>query len=308
MFLDFFYKVFKFLKLRKDTVDFDLINNYLALLTYKTIIMKPFNNLFILFLLFNLTSFSQHIKTHYEDGRVIKEITISDITVITSLRGAKRAYGKYYQFDIAIKNNTSNRINFHPQKIIADAKTKRGKRKALEVLTRKQYMKKIKNRQMWSSVLVGISSGIKGSNAGKSSSSTTSSTQASGNVNTSARANVSSTERGLLYNKTKDVDVNANINTSYSENSNTATNTQSYDGNSAYWAAENESKKMKKFEGKLKSIKNSLNNEYIKRHTLHPNKTLSGLLNVKYKKAKEVILTITVKGEKFVFPWNPNDL
>ncbi len=256
----------------------------------------------LLFSIFpSFISFSQEAETFYEDGRVLKKIEIGNITVMTSLRGAKRAYGKYYQFDVSIANHSNSKFNLLPKKMSAVATTKKGKKIFLKVLSRKEYMKKVKSKQMWGSVLSGVASGLSTMNAGKSTSRTTgsSNTYSSGNINTNASATGSN--GSYVYGS-------ANTNYSGTSATHSSSTTNTYNSSEAYAIQENENRKLLAQERMKDQLKNSLNKSYLKRHTLNVNETIVGRLNVKYKKAVEVVLTIPINGKDFVFVWDPNDL
>ena len=244
----------------------------------------------------------------YHEGRLIKEITKNNITVTSSLRQIQRNDGKYYTFDVSVVNNTNHQVTLITKGISSEIFSKKGNKSiTVPALTRKEYLKIKKRRQNLRTGLMAFGAGMSAASAGYSSSTTTT----NANANYSGTSNTNSTANAYAYGSSGYGYANAtgSSTTNYSGNIyGTATSTtQSYDGAAAYAASQNEAAKINAFLQASEAAKKRWNNDYLKNHTLLPQETTSGLINIKYYKSPRIILTIPIDGEFYVFEWSPDE-
>lgn len=245
---------------------------------------------------------------YYHEGRLIKEINKNNLTVTSSLRQIQRNDGKYYTFDVSVINNTNHQVTLITKGISSEIFSKKGNKSIIvPALTRKEYLKIKKRRQNLRTGLMAFGAGMSAASAGYSSSTTT--TNASANY--SGTSNTNSSVNAYAYGSGGYGYANATgtSTTNYSGNIyGTATSTtQSYDGAAAYAASQNEAAKINAFLQASEAAKKRWNNDYLKNHTLLPQETTSGLINIKYYKSPRIILTIPVDGELYVFEWSPDE-
>ena len=236
----------------------------------------------------------------YIDGRLVKSQVVDGVSVSTSLRKVARNDGKYYMFDISITNGTDLPFTVRVSEFRAALNTKKGLRPA-RVLTRKEYLKIKKRRENLRVGLMAFGGALSAASAGYSSSSTYSSGNAYYSSNTSGNANV----RGSYGQRLGSVDYSSNTSgyASYSGSS----HTQSYNGEAAYWASQNEAAKLQAFSDASAAARGKWNNAYLKNNTLSPLESMNGIINVKFKKSNLCIIAIYVNGNFIEFEWNPAD-
>ena len=236
----------------------------------KNIIVKPIN-------------INEDVVSIYFDGRIIKELVHNDISVTSSLREVQRNDGKYYTFDISISNNSDATFTQFSKGINAVLYAKNGNSRKVEALTRKEYLKIKKRRQNFRAGVMAFSAGLNAASAGYSASTTNSSANASANYYDS---------QGYGY---------ANA---YGSSTST---TQSYNGAASYSASQNEQAKLSAFMNASEASKRRWNNEYFKIHTMFPQQTISGIINIKYYKAKKIVLKVPVNGVIYSFDWSADE-
>jgi hypothetical protein len=243
---------------------------------------------------------SDSFNEFFYEGRLIKQLSKNNITVTSSLRQVQRNDGKYFTFDISVSNNTNSDITLLTNRIKAKIFSN-NQRKSIEIpaLTRKEYLKIKKRRQNMRTGLIAFAGGMSAASAGQKTSTTNTNSYAtySGTANTNASAYGSG---GYAY---------GNATTNYRGNaygSSTST-TNTYDGAAAYAASQNEAAKLNAFVAASEEAKKRWNEEYLKNHTLNPQETTSGLINVKYYKTNRIILGIIINNLIFSFDWDPND-
>ena len=235
------------------------------------------------------------------NGRMIKELGYGGILVSTSLREVRRNDGKYYIFDISISNNSKEILNFTTDNINAIIYAKNGKSINIKGLTRKEYMKIKKRRQNLREGLLAFSAGLNAASAGYSSSETNTYGSASYSGSSNSNTNVYGSNYGYLGS------FDTNTRSSGTIYGSSSSYTTSYDGAAAYAASQNEQAKLNAFIQASEENKRRWNEEYLRNHTLNPQETISGLLNVKYYKSNRVDLVITTNDYDYVFQWDPND-
>jgi hypothetical protein len=210
----------------------------------------------------------------YHNGEIVRYISDeSGLTVAAHIEVVKN-YGKYFRINLSIQNLTGESVTVFPEDIKAVAAYNLGENnfKDAEVLSHDKYMKKVKNRQAWNSVALGLSSGITASSAGYSNSTTYGSDY-------SYNSYGSTYSHGTAY-------------------------TTTYDGAAAYAAQQNAINTIGSFENQQYEIKNTLSEGYLKRNTISNETEYVGYIKIPYSKkirTLNVIIPINGKEYKFVF-------
>ena len=243
---------------------------------------------------------AQEINEEYVDGRLVKYQTINGVSVATSLRSVSRNDGKYYMFDVSITNGSEKTITVKPGEFRALINTRKGLAHA-RVLTRKEYQKIKKNRESLRVGLLAFAGAVQAANAGHSTSQTRYSGSANGTSNTRGSANVN----GSYGQRLGSVDYNSTTNATV--NYSGSSTTRSYNGAAAYNAAQNEAAKLARFQDASAKARSQWNEAYIKNNTLSPLESMSGFVNVKFKRSNLCRIAIIIQGERFIFDWNPYD-
>ena len=81
-------------------------------------------------------------------------------------------------------------------------------------------------------------------------------------------------------------------------------NMYSYDYVANYYAQQNAANNIHAFNKELLNINQILHNGYLRKHTLMRGKVISGYVNIKYKKADEILIIIPVNGKNYKFKYN----
>jgi len=232
----------------------------------------------------------------YIDGKAF--MTFSDEMIEISMNLSKeRQYGKYYIADIGIYNNTNQSFDFNPSKVEATI-IRKGKQKEGEVLSHKDYMKKVKTRQTWQAVGKAMGEYSDASEAGKTTTDINSSTY--GTYSGSSTTNYSNSYGGSLGSSRSTGTISGRSST-YG----TSTTT---DGGVQYMASQNAERKVKEFTNEQAQISKMLNQGYLKRNTLKAKDYLRGNLNIKYRKADEIEIVVPVNGKFYIFTWDQDML
>lgn len=99
----------------------------------------------------------EHIKNYYEEfysnGVLMKKMAADDIVVMTSLEPAEH-YGKLYKLYISVYNNTGRIVDVLDSSVSVRV-TKDGNSSTCDILTYKEYSKRVKNRDIAQQVLIG---------------------------------------------------------------------------------------------------------------------------------------------------------
>jgi antitoxin component YwqK of YwqJK toxin-antitoxin module len=237
----------------------------------------------------NIVSLTKR-NTLYKDGDAYQYYVNNGISVTMHL-SIEKSYGKYYVAYITIENLTGESFMFNPNSISAELKRNNGIEKG-EVLSSDEYLRKIKRRQNWNSALVAFAESYNASNAGYSSSYT--------KTNTSGYSNSYSNVYGAYGNSYVNLYGDTSTYGSYASNS----STQSYNGAAAYTAQQNAQRNINEFKNQQNQIKNVLNQGYLKRNTIFNNQLINGQINIKYKKADEISIIVSVNGDDYEFNWS----
>ena len=213
-------------------------------------------------------------KQYYKDGNAWVYYKYKGIVIAMYLHGIK-SYGKYFEAQIFIENNTSSDIDFDPNNITARI-TSNGESWTADVLSSKEYLKKVKRKQAWNAGLVGFSQGLNASSAGYST--TTSSSSTSAFVNTG----------------------------DYMSTGTATTNTTSttYDAYAQQQAQQRANENTVKYEEEQNKQAITLNQGYLKRNTIEPHHSITGYICIEYAKNVSVVhITVPLANENYDFNW-----
>lgn len=213
----------------------------------------------------------------YKDGIAIQQFMCEGVFIAAYLERSK-SYGSYYQVNFVIQNLTGKSINFDPSQTEAQLYAE-GEPIETYILSHQEYSKKVATRQGWAAFAKGFSEGMAAYNAGYSNSTSYSST------NSSAYGKVGNTY-GSAYGS-----------------SSTTTYTRTYDAGAAYTAQQNANKNINEFNQQQYEVRQTLSEGYAKLNTI-PNETeYIAYINLKYKKADNLIFVIQFNGKKYTFIW-----
>jgi hypothetical protein len=236
----------------------------------------------------------------YIDGRLIKTQAKEGILVSTSLRAIQRNDGKYYTFDVSVSNSSQKTKTVKVNDFKAQIVNHKEKKEDLNVLSNKEYQDIKQKRGSFRAGLTSLVGSFKAEKAGTSVSQTN--TNVSGSSSTSGSARVNASNSNGAY-----AQANGNYSGRNNTNINAKSTTVSYNGAAAYEAQQNEERKLNEFMILQQEAKNRWNDMYIKSNTLSPLESMSGLLNVEYKKGELIELSINVEDINFLFKWLPED-
>ena len=205
------------------------------------------------------------VMSEYNDGRIWAYRKLGDFVVGMTNYEDKDSYGKYYQIQIFIKNMGDTSVTFEPEKITSVLYNKYNDTIPLNVYTYDEYMKRIKNTQTWSMVLLGFSSGLSTSRAGYQTTYTT----AYGPNN-------------MPYTQ---------IHTTYNHAAASAAN----------MAATTQMITLGKL---MEDERNMKSQGYLKITTIHPGEGIIGYMNIKRKRGQSMTVNIPVGGQVYSFDWD----
>lgn len=228
-------------------------------------------------------------------------------------------YGNFISFPIMINNGTMSEVDFLPENLKADMIDKKGKRKPLEILTRKEYMAKVDRSHSWSKFFAGLGAAATATTAGTSTSSTNVNTNSSTNsyaygsydasVNAyGASAGAAFGSRGWGVGAAAGV-AHANMHGTASAYgySNTRTNTSvrttNYDGAAAYQAYVIERERVAQYDEALDQDREVHNEGYLHRTTIQPGEKIAGLVYAKKDKGERVAATLILNDIEYYFDW-----
>lgn len=127
--------------------------------------MKQLTILLLLLLTFCLPARSQQVvlsdsmKSEIRDGKVWAIQRKGNYAVSVTNNGYKDDYGHYYQIRLVICNLSDNDILFIPDSI-RSIRIKNATPEDMKVYSYEKLMKKIRNNQMWTAALTGLSMGL----------------------------------------------------------------------------------------------------------------------------------------------------
>lgn len=213
--------------------------------------------------------------------------------VLTIGVSALKQYGKYYSIYMDLKNYSGKSVLFSLDNVKACGyvvkETKKDGTKIeeipLDILSAMDYDSKVKRRQAWNNFFVGLGQGLAAASAGYSSSTTT----YSGSSNTKVRASVYSPYSSAH-----------GYGSSYTTAHGVA-HTTSYDGSAAYWASQQAAANTAAYASSQESIRESLNEGYVKTNTIKHLVEYSGFFNIAYKKVDRLKLVFKINGADYPF-------
>ena len=248
------------------------------------------------------------------------EYYVSDGLTVAMANDKVYDYGHFISFPIMIHNGTMSEIDFLPEKLSAEMIDKKGKRKAMTILTRKEYMAKVDRSQSWSKFFAGLGAAATAAVAGTSTSSTDVNTNSSthshvyGSYDASANAYGASVgaavgTRGWAVGASASA-AHANLHGTMSAHgySNTRTKTSAhttnFDGTAAYQAYVIERDRVAQYNEALAQEREAHNEGYLRRTTIQPGEKIAGLLYAKKEKGERVSATLVLNGISYYFEWN----
>ena len=228
-------------------------------------------------------------------------------------------YGNFISFPIMINNGTMSEVDFLPENLNADMIDKKGRRKPLEILTRKEYMAKVDRSQSWSKFFAGLGAAATAAAAGTSTSSTDVSTNSStnsyayGSYDASANAYGASVGAAVgsggwgVGSSVSAAHANMHGSASAYGHSNTRTNTSvrttNYDGAAAYQAYVIERDRVAQYDEALAQEREAHNEGYLRRTTIQPGEKIAGLVYAKKEKGERVSAILVLNGLEYYFEW-----
>ena len=226
-----------------------------------------------------------------ENGQVITYIKYKGI-IISTVAQAIKQYGKYICINMNIKNLSGKSILFNPTTIQAKGyRRKTNEFFDMQVLSAREYDKTVARKQSWNNFWVALGQSMAASSAGYSSSNTTysgssftsGSAHASGYVgNTYGYANAYGTAYTTTYGRS---------------------HTTTYNGAAAYAAQQQAAANYSSYANGQYSIREQLNEGYVKMNTIRNEVEYCGYFNIKFKKLDNLVLTMFIDGEKFEFTY-----
>lgn len=247
------------------------------------------------------------------------EYYVSDGLMVAMANDKVYDYGNFISFPIIINNGTMSEIDFLPENLSADMIDKKGKRKSLEILTRKEYMAKVDRSQSWSKFFAGLGAAATATAAGTSTSSTNVSTNSStdsyahGSYDASANAYGSSVGAAVgsggwaVGASASSAHANMHGSAFVHGHSNTRTSTSvrttNYDGAAAYQAYVIERDRVAQYDEALAQDREAHNEGYLRRTTIQPGEKITGLVYAKKGKGERVSATLILNGLQYYFEW-----
>ena len=265
-------------------------------------------------------------ETTYDDGDawLVHVDTINMIRIKMHLSEG-RSYGKYYFIHLSIENFSDKNIAFIPDSIHAEVLTKKLVIENQYAVPYNRYSKKVKRTQNWSAALNAFAGGVNAAQAGY----TTVNTQSTNtnymnnynSTNTNTNTNTNTTSMGLGFNANPLTGGSLtgginNTNTLTNQNSSSSsfnslssinresTQTRIYDSGAAYQARENERIKNEQIAQRNYEIQKEIKQNYLKKHTIEPFTSISGKVNIEFKKGKNLKITVPLNNHKYEFLWN----
>lgn len=207
-------------------------------------------------------------------------------------------YGKYFTLYIVLTNNSVQPITFNPALITA-YKKKKDKTESLNVLKSDEYIAKISRRQNWSMFFNALNENMAANKAGYSASSTQTNSNYSG-------ASVSGVAGAVVG--TNGAAIGGAVGVSgYAGSSSTTSTTVAYNGAAAYQAELIASGRIADYNNQMLQERNIKDEGYLKTTTINPGETISGYVNIQYKKGDELSVNIPINSVVYPFVWTINN-
>ena len=227
--------------------------------------------------------------SYYKDDKTVLFYNYKGIKIAVTLTESKD-YGKYYQANILIRNQSGKDLDFNPNLITSQLQLN-GETIQADVLNYSEYMNKVQKRQNWAAVALAISESLAASDAAYSSTATYSNSNGFSNSSGIASGYVGNTY-GSIYGISSMY--NSTYSTSYS---------RTYDGAAAYFAQQNANRNISNYQNQQYAIKNILSDSYARLNTLESGTQYTGCINIKYRKADRIFIFIPFFDTNFLFFW-----
>lgn len=234
----------------------------------------------------------QDIHIEYKDGHQYKIYDANGLVLMASYKEVKD-YGRYYQVQISLSNNSLFEIEFDPSYISANLTNQKGELTDLDVLSADEYIKKVKRAQDWEAALMGLAVGLSSMGAGT----TTTTTTTYDNGSIYSNGSVSS------YGNAGYGSGSYSDNTYYSETS--TSYTTEYDATKAFQTQVLLNKQLASYSSSLERDRVSKNEGYLKRSTIYPGETIIGYINIKRGKRGTMLdISIPINSIHYKFSWD----
>jgi len=89
---------------------------------------------------------------------------------------------------------------------------------------------------------------------------------------------------------------------SHRRQTNTSTS-YNYDATANYYAQQNANRNIANYNSYLYSIRESINQGYLKSNTIFSKQRVNGYINIKFETADYIIVTVPLNGENYSFLW-----
>ena len=203
-------------------------------------------------------------------------------------------YGKYFTLYIVLTNNSVQPITLDPSLITA-YKKKKNKTESLNVLKSDEYIAKVRRKQNWNMFFNAFNESMAANKAGYSASSTQTNSAYSGASVSGAAGAVIGTDGAAIGGA---VGVSG-----YAGGSSTSSTTVAYNGAAAYQAELIASDRIADYNNQMLQERNIKDAGYLKITTVNPGETISGYVNIQYKKGDELSVNIPVDSVVYPFVW-----
>ena len=233
---------------------------------------------------------------YYHNGIQIMNFVNNDFVLAMSIAKG-RNYGKYYMAEVSIFNNTNKNINFSPQDNIKCNFINGGIASTADILSYDEFINKVKSRQALSTLVLGIAEVYNASQAAYSQ------TNTFGTLNAYGAGNSNSSyynSNGYFSNYTSNSNARVNAYTNI--------NSTTYNGEAAYFAQQNALNNISNYSQYLSLKKETIKDEYLRKHTIMPGQEYSGRINIKYSSASLIEFLIMLDGKEYSFVWNYNSI
>lgn len=241
-------------------------------------------------------NFNLEPEIYYHNGIQIMNFVNNDFVLAMSIAKG-RNYGKYYMAEVSIFNNTNKNINFSPQDNIKCNFINGGIASTADILSYDEFINKVKSRQALSTLVLGIAEVYNASQAAYSHTNTYGTLNAYGTGNSNSSYYNSN---GYFSNYTSNSNARVNAYTNI--------NSTTYNGEAAYFAQQNALNNISNYSQYLSLKKETIKDEYLRKHTIMPGQEYSGRINIKYSPASLIEFLIMLDGREYSFVWNYNSI
>ena len=218
-------------------------------------------------------------KTIYRQGTPWQYYVANGLTIAMTVSETKD-YGKWFQVDLIITNNSLFPITFDAENVNGYILTKDDVIKYLETWTCEEYMKRVSNRQAWEAAAVSFAEGMATADAGYSTTYSSSSNYYNGSSSRYGNASAYGSD-GYGFGSYSG-------HSTYSGSSSTFSSQTTYDAAAAYQAKILSAQRVAEFSNAQWQEKQAKNAGYIKKNTINPGETVTGYVLIGRKRSKEL--------------------